>query len=115
MSKEIMDQLNVGDILLWTWSDENCYDAVLSQVLGIKVNDKGRKDMEMSLLSAEDDGTTALSFYLSEYYFIDHKNFKCIQRIPYGSELFSDIIYTVNDQPGLNLCTIARHFPELLI
>lgn len=110
-----MNQLNVGDILLWTWSDGHCYDVVLSQVLGIKVNDKGRKDMEMSLLSAEDNGTTALSFYLSEYYFIDHKNFKCIQRIPYGSELFSDIIYTVNDQPSLNLCAIARHFPELLI
>lgn len=115
MSKEIMNQLNVGDILLWTWSDENCYDAALSQVLGIKLVDTGRKVMEMSLLSAEDDGTTASSFKLFEYHFIDIKYFKCIQRIPYGSELFTDIIYTVNDQPGLNLCAIARHFPELLI
>ncbi len=110
-----MNQLSVGDILLWTWSSDNHYDVVLSQVLGIKVVDTGRKVMEMSSLSAEDDGNTESSFKLFEYHFIDNKNLKCIQRIPYGSELFTDIIYTVNDQPGLNLCAIARNFPELLI
>lgn len=91
------------------------YDVILSHVLGIKVVDTGRKVMEMSLLSAEDDGTTASSFKLFEYHFIDNKNLKCIQRIPYGSELFTNIIYTVNDQPGLNVEVIRMYFPELLI
>lgn len=115
MSKEIMDQLNIGDILLWTWSNDNELDIVISQLTGIEIKGSLEKSFLMASLSAVDDYHNALNFSLYEYHFTNCKNFECIKLIPYGSELFTDIIYSVNDQPKLSDKVVRAYFPELMI
>lgn len=115
MSKEIMEQLNIGDLLLWTWGDVNHHDIAISQLTGIEFKESFGNAFKMASLSAVDDYNNALFFGLYEYHFTNCKNFECIKLIPYGSELFTDIIYTVNDQPKLSDKVIRDYFPELMI